>query len=50
MVSNWAAGVGKELLSEEDIAETLREPMARVRALVDGLAGYLKASEALQND
>jgi 5'-methylthioinosine phosphorylase len=50
VVSNWAAGVGKELLSEEDIAETLRVPMARVRVLVDCLAGFLKAPEAPQND
>ena len=41
VVSNWGAGVHDELISEDDIAETLREPMARVRqllaALVDGL-------------
>ena len=37
VISNWGAGVGDELISEDDIAETLREPMSRVRALVRAL-------------
>jgi 5'-methylthioinosine phosphorylase len=37
VVSNWGAGVTGEPLSEDDIAETLKEPMMRVRALVNGL-------------
>ena len=41
VVSNWAAGVGDSLLSEEDIAQTLREPMARVRRIVAGLTRQL---------
>lgn len=41
VVSNWGAGVSDELISEEDIAETLKEPMARVRKLVGALTGYL---------
>ncbi len=34
VVSNWGAGVTGEPLSEDAIAETLKEPMMRVRALV----------------
>jgi len=34
VVSNWGAGVSDELLSEDDIAETLKEPMMRVRTLL----------------
>lgn len=34
VVSNWAAGLSGEPISEEDIAETLKEPMSRVRKLV----------------
>ena len=37
VVSNWGAGVSDELISEDDIAETLREPMARVRTLLRAL-------------
>jgi len=37
VVSNWAAGVSGELLSEDDIAATLREPMQRVRRIVAAL-------------
>ena len=37
VVSNWAAGVHDELISEEDIAETLKEPMTRVRKLLAAL-------------
>jgi len=46
VVSNWAAGVTGERLSEEDIAATLREPMARVRRLVDALVGILARETA----
>jgi len=45
VVSNWAAGVGEGLLSEDDIAETLREPMARVRELLACLTATLAAKE-----
>jgi 5'-methylthioinosine phosphorylase len=38
VVSNWAAGVAGEHISEDDIAATLREPMGRVRRLVAALA------------
>ena len=41
VVSNWGAGVTDERLSEEDIAATLREPMAQVRRLVAALARVL---------
>ena len=41
VVSNWGAGVTDERLSEEDIAATLREPMAQVRRLVAALAQVL---------
>jgi 5'-methylthioinosine phosphorylase len=37
VVSNWGAGVSGDLISEADIAETLKEPMARVRALLRAL-------------
>lgn len=43
VVSNWGAGVTGELISEDDIAETLREPMSRARALVRKLAELLAA-------
>jgi len=41
VVSNWGAGVGEDLISEADIAETLRQPMARVRALLGALVNAL---------
>ncbi len=41
VVSNWGAGVGGDLISEADIAETLRQPMARVRALLRALVTAL---------
>ncbi|MBT8058680.1 MAG: S-methyl-5'-thioinosine phosphorylase [Gammaproteobacteria bacterium] len=37
VVSNWAAGVGGRTVSEDDIAETLKEPMSRVRQLLNVL-------------
>lgn len=41
VVSNWGAGVSDDLLSEDDIAETLVEPMMRVRALLNALVKEL---------
>ena len=46
VVSNWGAGVSAERLSEEDIAETLREPMGRVRRLVEALVRRLAREQA----
>jgi len=43
VVSNWGAGVRDGQLSEDDIAATLREPMQRVRRLVDAVAAELAA-------
>ena len=37
VVSNWGAGVTGETISEDDIAETLKEPMARVRRIIEQL-------------
>jgi len=45
VVSNWGAGVNGELISEEDIAETLKEPMARVRELLHALITILAEEE-----
>jgi 5'-methylthioinosine phosphorylase len=45
VVSNWGAGVGDDLISEADIAETLKEPMARVRALLGALVNTLSEQE-----
>jgi 5'-methylthioinosine phosphorylase len=42
VVANWGAGVTGELLSEEDIAETLKEPMMRVRTLLNALLKVLQ--------
>jgi purine nucleoside phosphorylase len=50
VVSNWGAGVSGDLLSEEDIAQTLREPMTRVRRMIAALAPRLLAREASKND
>lgn len=41
VISNYAAGVTAELLSEENIAATLKEPMQRVRRLVESLVQVL---------
>ncbi len=41
VVSNFAAGITDEPLSEADIAATLREPMQRVRTLVQALVREL---------
>lgn len=46
VVSNWGAGVSGQRLSEEDIAETLREPMGRVRRLVAALVRRLARGTA----
>jgi 5'-methylthioinosine phosphorylase len=43
VVSNWGAGVSDELLSEEDIAATLEEPMKRVRELLRALVEELQS-------
>ena len=45
VVSNWGAGVSDELISEDDIAETLTEPMSRVRALLRALLETLSLTE-----
>ena len=42
VVSNWGAGVTGMPLSEDDIAETLKEPMMRVRTLVNALLKALQ--------
>ena len=41
VVSNWGAGVGGEHISEDDIAETLKQPMARVRRVLAALTDIL---------
>jgi len=46
VVSNWGAGIGGDTISEEDIAETLKEPMSRVRALVRALVQTLAEQES----
>lgn len=45
VVSNWGAGIGDDLISEDDIAETLREPMGRVRTLLRALVQTLSNSD-----
>jgi purine nucleoside phosphorylase len=45
VISNWGAGVSDDLISEDDIAETLREPMGRVRALLKTLVQTLSNSD-----
>lgn len=42
VVSNWGAGVKAQRLSEDDIAETLQEPMQRVRQLVSAVVDALE--------
>ena len=42
VVANWGAGVTGELLSEDDIAETLKEPMMGVRRLLNALLKVLQ--------
>jgi 5'-deoxy-5'-methylthioadenosine phosphorylase len=49
VVSNWGAGVTPGLLSEDDIAETLREPMERVRRVIHALTELILA-QAEEND
>jgi 5'-methylthioinosine phosphorylase len=44
VVSNYGAGVSDELLSEDDIAATLKEPMIRVRSLINRLITRLDAA------
>ncbi len=43
VVSNFGAGIKDQPLSEENIAETLQEPMQRVRQLVQAVAQKLAA-------
>jgi len=50
VVSNWGAGVGNAPLAEDDIAATLREPMTRVRRLIEHLARLLPSEEAPNDD
>jgi 5'-methylthioinosine phosphorylase len=45
VVSNWAAGIGGESISEDDIAATLAEPMTRVRRWVNALVEVLAEGE-----
>lgn len=42
VVSNWGAGVHNELISEDDIADTLKEPMGLVRKLLATLTENLR--------
>lgn len=41
VVSNWGAGVVGGTISEADITETLKEPMSRVRTLIEHTAGLM---------
>ena len=41
VISNWGAGVTSERICEDNIAETLEEPMARVRKIVSALADQM---------
>jgi len=41
VVSNWGAGLGGASITEDDIQATLREPVSRVRRLVDALVERL---------
>lgn len=41
VVSNWGAGVTNEKLCEDDIAKTLKEPMTRVRKLLQTVISKL---------
>ncbi len=54
VISNWGAGVTGEPLSEDDIAQTLMEPMMRVRALLSALLKGLQepgaAAQENKND
>lgn len=43
VVSNWGAGVARGAISEDDIAETLKQPMERVRALIERALELLAA-------
>lgn len=41
VVSNWGAGVVGGTISEDDIAETLKDPMSQVRGLIRGISDRL---------
>mgnify|MGYP001811677295 CR=1 FL=1 len=45
VISNWGAGVGGNRVCEDNIAETLNEPMLRVRRLLRSLVGLLAESD-----
>ena len=45
VISNYGAGVRDEPISEDNIAETLREPMSRVRILLRAVAAKLAQRE-----
>jgi purine nucleoside phosphorylase len=49
VVSNWGAGVVGGTISEDDIAETLKDPMSRVRKLIKGVAERLSRESAQTN-
>ena len=46
VVSNWGAGVVTGTISEANIAETLKEPMTRVSALIERTAELLSGASA----
>ena len=50
VVSNWAAGISGDLLSEDDIAATLLEPMQRVRRIIAVLVEQLATPGGVPND
>jgi purine nucleoside phosphorylase len=41
VVSNWGAGVVRGTISEDDIAETLKQPMSRVRTVIERVTELL---------
>lgn len=47
VVSNWGAGVVGGTISEDDIAETLKDPMGNVRTLIQGIIARLIAESDL---
>ncbi|HKJ18113.1 MAG TPA: S-methyl-5'-thioinosine phosphorylase [Xanthomonadales bacterium] len=44
VVSNWGAGVISGTISEDDIAQTLKDPMSHVRKLIRGISEKLAGS------
>ncbi len=49
VISNYAAGVIDELISEDDIAAALNEPMSRVRALISALVQALATGPSMES-